>query len=396
MLLKCERCGAPLEVATGSVVRCAYCGSTTTVPAQPLPLGASPWPGFGNAPEPQPYVRRATGARRSLVGSRVLGAMTALAVLGGVAVSVVLRVLVTGSPTLRALSQVGGPVHGLSAGVSPISWSSSPPGCLIDANGDGILDVAGLAGASGDNRAVIVDGKSGQVLFTTPAARATQLGCLGENGFFVADANFRIDFFNARSPWAKTEVVARDKVSEYGVGTGCVQLRTDDGTTQGVQLPGGASTTCPSKVLHRYSGEHTPGMMGLTDSGTELRFGARTYALTKRAAGTEILTVKVTEDGRPVWTKELSYASCTFGAAIAVSPGKILLWAAEPADRNKGLLVALDEATGNHLYELPIADIASSNPELFRYNGQYVLAVNWSALRAYEPATGAEAWRVGR
>ena len=29
-------------------------------------------------------------------------------------------------------------------------------------------------------------------------------------------------------------------------------------------------------------------------------------------------------------------------------------------------------------------------------NGKYVLAVNWGALRAYEPATGAEAWRVGR
>jgi len=25
-----------------------------------------------------------------------------------------------------------------------------------------------------------------------------------------------------------------------------------------------------------------------------------------------------------------------------------------------------------------------------------VLAVNWGALRAYDPATGAEAWRVGR
>ncbi|HEY1536443.1 MAG TPA: PQQ-binding-like beta-propeller repeat protein, partial [Polyangiaceae bacterium] len=117
---------------------------------------------------------------------------------------------------------------------------------------------------------------------------------------------------------------------------------------------------------------------------------------TQRASGTEILTVHVTDNGRLVWEKELTYASCTFGAAIAVAPGKIMLWAAQPSERNKGLLVGLDEATGSQLYELPITDTSSDSPELFRYNGKYVVAVNWGALRAYEPATGAEAWRVGR
>jgi len=97
-----------------------------------------------------------------------------------------------------------------------------------------------------------------------------------------------------------------------------------------------------------------------------------------------------------VWSKELTYASCTFGAAIAVAPGKIVLWAAEPADRSKGLLIGLDEANGNQLYELPIPDSVSNDPDFFKYNGKYVLAANWGALRAYEPATGAEAWRVGR
>ncbi len=397
MLLKCERCGAPLEVSPGSAVRCGYCGTTAAVPAERVPSRGLPFQGSGSAPWPQQAPRSARGIRRSALGNLLLGGVTALAILGGVAASVLSRLSSTQSPTLRALSSVASPLRGRPVNGSPISWSSSPPGCLIDANGDGVFDVAGLTGASENNQATVVDGKSGQVLFTAPAVKkATQLGCLGEHGFFVVEANFQVDFFEARSPWGQTQVMARDKVSEYGAGTGCVQLRTDDGTTQGIELPGGAATTCPSKVLHRYHGERIPGMMGLTDSGTELVVGSRRYSLTQRASGTEILTLKVTENGRPVWSKELSYASCTFGAAIAVAPSTILLWAAEPADRNKGLLVGLDEATGAQLYELPIGDTSSSSPALFRYNGKYVLAVNWGALRAYEPATGAEAWRVGR
>ncbi len=59
-------------------------------------------------------------------------------------------------------------------------------------------------------------------------------------------------------------------------------------------------------------------------------------------------------------------------------------------------LIGLDEASGNQLYEIPIPDTSSDSPDFFKFNGKYVLAVNWGALRAYEPATGAEAFRVGR
>jgi len=56
----------------------------------------------------------------------------------------------------------------------------------------------------------------------------------------------------------------------------------------------------------------------------------------------------------------------------------------------------LDEATGNQLYEVAVTDSVTNNPRFFQANGKYVLAVSWGALRAYDPATGAEAWRVGR
>ena len=407
MLLKCDRCGAPLEVPPGANVRCPYCGTTAAAPAPQAPLPAPPQapPAYFRHATPQELQDRAArlaAVTQTAKGGRMLGLVIGLvttgAVVAGVGASVLPAIRAANSPALQALGKVASnPGGALAAASNPISWSSSPAGCLIDANGDGVSDVAGLSGPSQTNQATVVDGKTGQVLFTAPAVKkAEQLGCLGDNGFFLVEGNFQVDFFTARSPWGKTQVMARDKVSQYGVGNGCVQLRTDDGTTQGFVLPGGVATTCPATPLHRYYGERAPGMMGLTDSHTELTVGARKYELNQRASGTEILTVKVSENGKPVWSKELTYASCTFGAAIAVAPGKIMLWAAEPSDRQKGLLVGLDEATGNQLYELPITDSSSSSPEFFKYNGKYVLAVNWGALRAYEPATGAEAWRVGR
>lgn len=316
---------------------------------------------------------------------------------GGVAVAIGVSVLpqlgLSDSAALKALGNVASdPAHALSS----TSWDTGEPGCLIDANGDGVFDVAGLTGASATNQATVVDGKTGQVLFTAPpVGKAEMLACPGVDGFFVAQGNFQVDFYTARSPWGATHVMARDKVGEYGAGAGCVQLKTDDGTVQGVALPSGVATTCAVKAMRRHYADKV-GVMGLTDHATALSLGARKYLLTQRASGTEILTVTVTEGARTVWSRELPYASCTFGAGIAVAGNKIMLWAAHPAERDKGLIVGLDEQTGAQAYEHPIPDISSDNPEFFQFNGMYVLAVAWGALRAYDPATGNEAWRVGR
>jgi len=400
MLLKCERCGAPLEVPAGGSVRCPYCGTTASAPAPTPPAQPAHPYGYGQHghghPSPQQVRVVNVPARRSGGMGRIIAAFSVMAIIGGVSAGVIplLTSVTTSAPALqKALGKVtsGGGLPTLSM----TNWSSSDPGCLIDANGDGVLDVAGLTGASDNNQATVIDGNTGNVLFTAPAVKkAEQLGCLGANGFFVSQGNFQVDFYTARSPWGKTSVMARDKVSAYGSGQGCVQLRTEDGTTQGIQLPSGVATTCPATVRRYY--EDQPGLMGLTDHSTELVVGARKYTMNTRPSGTEILTIKVSEGSKQIWTKELPYATCTFGAGIAVSAGKIVLWAAEPAERDKGLIVGLDEATGNQAYVVPVTDSVTNNPRFFVSNGKYVLAVSWGALRAYEPATGAEAWRVGR
>jgi hypothetical protein len=381
-------------------VRCPYCGTTALAPApapppQPAPPHGYGQHGHGHGAQPQVRVVHVPVRRGSGVG-RIIGAFSVMAILGAVSAGVV-PLLTAASTSAPALQKAFGKVAtgGGLPQLNLTNWGSGDPGCLIDANGDGVLDIAGLTGSSENNQATVVDGNTGNVLFTAPPVKkAEQLGCLGGNGFFVVQGNFQVDFYTARSPWGKTSVMARDKVSAYGSGLGCVQLRTDDGTTQGIQLPSGVATTCPATVRRYY--EDQPGLMGLTDHSTELVLGTRKYTMNTRASGTEILTIKVTEGSKLVWTKELPYASCTFGTGIAVLAGKIVLWAAEPSERSKGLIVGLDEATGNQLYEVPVTDSVTNNPRFFKSNGKYVLAVSWGALRAYEPATGAEAWRVGR
>ena len=391
MLLKCERCGAPLEVPAGTSVRCQYCGTTAGAPA-PAPPAAPTDYGYGQGHGRYPVrVQPPVQPHRSPMW---IGLVTAGSVVVASLAATVLPQLMTGNTsTIKQAFNDGGAG---SVTLSQIGWATSPPGCFIDANGDGVSDMAGLTGPSENNQATVVDGKTGAVLFTAPAVvKAAQFGCLGPNAFFLAQGNFQIDFFTARSPWGKTQVMARDKISEYGTGIGCVQLKTDDGTVQGIQLPSGVASTCTAPVMRRYY-QDEPGLMGLTDHGTELVAGTRKYTMTQRASGTEILSIRVSEGTKELWKKETPYASCTFGAGIAVAPGKIMLWAAHPADRDKGLIIGLDETTGNQLYELPVPDSSTDNPQFFKYNGKYVVAVSWGALRAYDPATGSEVWRVGR
>lgn len=389
-------------------MRCQYCGSTTAAPAAAQPAPPQPPPGYygyghGHGqghPPPQPSAHFPPQATRSRSGLGI-GLGIAFAVLGTSAASIIPMLTRTSSTTTtNVVQQALGKVTsgGVASKLSNIGWSTSEPGCFIDANGDGVMDVAGLSGPSEMNTPTVVDGKTGEILFKAEElSKAVQLGCLGADaGFFVTEGNFKVNFYTSRKPWGRTQVMARDKVDSYGTGQGCVQLKTDDGTTQGVQLPSGVATTCPVLQMRRYYGFDEPGVVGLTDKSTDLVVGPRKYSLTKRASGTEILTVKVSEGSRVIWSKEQPYAACTFGAGIAAGAGKIMLWAAQPADRNKGFIIGLDEATGNQLYELPITDSVSHGPRSFKFNGKYVLAVSWGALRAYDPATGAEAWRVGR
>lgn len=367
---------------------------------QPVRLAPTPRP----ATPPGYAGHRATPLARASAAQKKRGS-------GCVVFMALLGVLVAGAGTAAVLflssadtqSLVTGPVGKTTVGsqspqTSPkSSWSASAPGCPIDANGDGVDDHVGMSSEPNQPDAVtVVDGATGKILHAGKSyPQSSEAYCLDERWYVVAQPNFTLDFYDARNPEAPVSISARDKLSEFGMGDGCAAFKTADGTSAGVTLPGGTSTACKAEPMHRIY-DAPPGLLGLTTKSGAVTVGRRVYTLTKRQQGTEILTVTVTQGKREIWSKELPYASATFSSAIAVAGNKIVLWAAEPANRRVGILVGLDEKTGKQLYAKPQGQLTSNSIQYIGYNGRYVVVAWSSGLFAYDPNTGEVAWHLGR
>jgi len=306
-------------------------------------------------------------------------------------------IFVSGADTAKVVTTTTTQTKTTNNSSPKLHWSASAPGCPIDANGDGVDDHVGMASPpSADDSVTLVDGASGQILNVGKSyPRQSEAYCLDDRWYVVAQENFQLDFYDARNPGAPVSITARDKLREYGKAEGCAAFETADGTVSGVALPGGTVTTCKPKEMRKIY-DDPPGLLGLTTKAGQVSVGRRVYTLTKRAQGTEILTVTVTQGKRELWSKELPYASATFSSAIAAADNRIVLWAAEPANRQVGILVGLDEKTGQQLYAKPQGQLTSNSIQYFGYNGRYVV-VAWSAgLFGYDPKTGDTAWQVGR
>lgn len=256
--------------------------------------------------------------------------------------------------------------------------------------------MAGLSGdPSHDKHPTLIDGATGVALWRgQPVSSRVQLGCLGKEWLFVVSPSFEADLYAARSPGAPVRVLLRDTLDQYGLGAGCARLKTSDGATTGIQLPGGVAVPCDAP-LRRYYGGRKPGLIGLTEEATELSRGKRSYKLRKRRSGTAMLTLSVEEGGKLLWKKELPYAAPTFSTGLAAGDGAIVLWAAKPGATDHGLLIGIDEATGEQLYERPSRSLVSNNIGFISFNGRYVVVQGWTALAAFEPRTGTPAWTVG-
>lgn len=377
------------------LVNAAQQGKLPGQQQQPRPQG--PPPGYAGhrppgvmpmSPAAQPQASRGSGC------IIVMALLSVLVAAGGAAAVF----LVNSSESVTVISTTGsmGQTTNTTQN-SRLSWSASAPGCPIDANGDGVDDHVGMSSESGKPIAVtLVDGASGKILHTgNTYPQSSEAYCLDERWYVVAQPNFRLDFFDARNPGAPVSVTARDKLRAYGKGDGCAAFETADGTTSGIELPGGTVASCKADTLHAIY-DAPPGLLGLTTKSGSVTVGRRVYTLTKRAQGTEILTLTVTQGKRELWSKELPYASATFSSGIAVAGNRIVLWAAEPANRRIGVLVGLDEKTGKQLYAKPQGQLTSNSIHYLGYNGRYVVVAWSTGLFGYDPKTGDVAWQLGR
>jgi LSD1 subclass zinc finger protein len=375
-VIDCKGCGAPLDVSPGAAVAvCRYCKAQNQVAAPPP---SPPPPIQIYAPVPPPPVQRMepTPVR---AGTRGLGLLMFALTLGGVALAV----------TLAVRNGAGG-LAGLLGGSSFGHWG--PMGtCFVDANGDGVDDVAGLSGPPGQSTIpTLVDGATGDVIWKgADVGEGAKLECLDRQWLAVGKADFSVQIHDARKPDAPLSVRGRDQLQYAAMGKGCAALKTTDGSTLGVALPAGTPTECAASFDSPWD---TPGLIGLTGESTTLTVGAREHTLTKRGSGTSILTLKVEEGGKTVLEKELPYAAATFSSGLAVAGERIVIFGARPAEQDKGLLVGLDAKTGAELYAVPLEAQVTHNIGAIAYNGRYVVLQYWSHLRAYDPATGEQVW----
>lgn len=378
-VIRCKGCGAPLDVSPGAAVAvCRYCKAQNQV-AVPPPSPPPPIQVYAPPPppprQPMPPVQRTEAA----TGSRGMGLVVTALVLGAIALVVTL-----------AVRETGGRLAGLLGG-SPFGHWGPLGTCLVDANGDGVDDVAGLSGPPGQSSIpTIVDGATGDVIWQgEDAGQGATIECLDRQWVALGKPDFSVQILDVRRPDAPRSVRGRDTLQRAAMGKGCAALETSDGSTLGVALPAGTPTECPASFSSPFD---EPGLIGLTGESTALTVGERTYTLTKRRSGTDILTLKVEERGKTVLEKELPYAAATFSSGLAVAGERIVIFGARPAAVDKGLLVGLDAKTGAELYVVPLEAQVTNNIKAMAYNGRYVVMQYWSHLRAYDPATGEQVW----
>ena len=118
--------------------------------------------------------------------------------------------------------------------------------CLVDANGDGTLDVAGFSGTP-DQQTVptALDGRTGKVLWTQAAYReGSHAHCGDEHTLLVSHPGFHLDGLDAKTGKRKWTISLEDEVQSVWPGHGCVEVVLANMKHDGVQTSTGARTTC--------------------------------------------------------------------------------------------------------------------------------------------------------
>lgn len=380
-VIDCKGCGAPLEFSAGAaVVICRYCKAQNQVarsqPSVHVHVHVQPHVQPHVPPMAPPVMHPPpTEVASSSSAGWVVGLSLLVTLIGaGVAVGLAVR------------GQAGGDLFGPSYG----HWNAMGA-CLVDANGDGIDDIAGLSGPPGESYTpTIVDGTTGEVLWRgEDAGEGAKLECLDRQWLVVGKPDFSLRLHDARKPNAPLSLRGRDALQAAAMGKGCAALKTTDGSIMGVALPAGTPTECEATFRSPFD---TPGLIGLTGEKTELTVGDRHVTLTKRRTGTPMLTLRVDEQGKTLFERELPYAAATFSSGLAVAGDRIVVFGTRPGNDDEGLLVGLDAKTGAELYAVTLEGQVTNNVEAIAFNGRHVVLQYWVYLRAYDPATGKQVW----
>jgi PQQ-like domain len=365
--LQCARCGAPLPIVPAGVrVVCQYCGATYTENASARSV--EPLAHSARAPLPAPAPAPHSPTRSWRVAAFAL---------------VVVIVLIGAG---KATS-----IFVPSAGMLFQEWYSPP--CLVDANGDDVLDVAGRFGSPESWRLGVVDGKTGAPLWsgeTHPPAAG--LECLSPTFFGIDNTDFKLSLFPAAAPAHALTVPLGDHVSGLGVGKDCISVDMENGQHGAFSLAGQALPACPATAV--------PQPLTLTnfddsDNPPTLESDNTRYSLNAPRTGTKFLTLTAQAGGRTLWQSNLRYVKCEGGFRMVLTPSMLVVYATDPTDDHYGVLIGVDPKTGTQRYAIRQDSHWSGNIWNLAFNRAYVIATWGFGLHAYDPQTGERVWHIG-
>ncbi len=394
----CRKCGANLDLPDSGegVATCPFCGTEHLLPTRSAPHAPDPRPVLHQTPAPRRPHRRPV--RRSALPV-VLASVGSIAGIG-VAIAV-LAFDVNGA--VQGVSGVGTPGAGAGSSVLPDvasadEWQSGA--CMLDGNGDDVLDFAGLRGPDEGAKAVVVDGSTGESIFSAGSfSYGDEIFCPTEGWIGVADDEaFRVDLFQITGSEAHVTHVLPDEPERWGTADGCVNFHSDDGRNTGIALPDGTVTECRVRPRHRF--RVYPGM---EDSITRSRYvieedGVR-YTLHERQRGTEFLEISA-HQRRQLWkitTRFLRAGGSTGALAMALAPGTLVAFGSERRDDEALFAIGLDAQTGIERWERRLPTGPAVSLRSVHFNGRFVVYSElWNdALIALDPTTGQTAWQVG-
>jgi outer membrane protein assembly factor BamB len=263
--------------------------------------------------------------------------------------------------------------------------------CIVDANGDGVPDIALWSGDWSQSHIVVVDGETGHGIWATPTLpnlAESFLHCTDAHTVVVGLKDFTVRAYEAATGTVRWNVKVSDKPSKGAAGKGCVLIATDDEKSIGVSLENGARQSCqpeaePSNFRHRKA--------------SEFEMHGTTYRLAKRAHGTEMLSL--TASGGHEWGTELGvYANVPWAlfGLFAATDKALVVGGREPAGDIKVALLGVDPATGKQLWKRPFGFIAAeNNPSsidlVVAVKGRVYVGAG-RRLRAIDPLTGNDIW----